>query len=87
MTVSECSYPESNSKKEGILGDAMVGDGTLFAGRAGVKAAWAVVEPVLDPFFSTTAQFARIFSTVVLSDFEIRTSDLRLRRARVLLGI
>ncbi len=36
----------------------------------------------LDPFFPTTAHFARIFSTVVLSDFEIRTSDLRLRRAR-----
>ena len=37
----------------------------------------------LDSFFPTTAHFARIFSTVVLSDFEIRTSDLRLRRARV----
>ena len=36
----------------------------------------------LDPFFSTTAHFARIFSTVVLSDFEIRTPDLRLRRVR-----
>ncbi len=35
-----------------------------------------------DPFFPTTAHFARIFSTVVLSDFEVRTSDLRLRRAR-----
>ena len=36
----------------------------------------------LDSFFPTTAHFARIFSTVVLWDFEIRTSDLRLRRAR-----
>ena len=37
----------------------------------------------LDPFFPTTAHFARIYSTAVLWDFEIRTSDLRLRRARV----
>ena len=45
----------------------------------------AVVEKafaVLDPFFPTTAHFVRIFSTIVLSDFEIRTSDLRLLRAR-----
>ena len=37
----------------------------------------------LDPLFSTTVHFARIFSTAVLWDFEIRTSDLRLRRARL----
>ena len=32
---------------ERLLGDAMVGDGTLFAGQAEVEAAWAVVQPVL----------------------------------------
>ena len=35
------------SAYERLLGDAVVGDGTLFAGQAGVEAAWAVVEPVL----------------------------------------
>lgn len=29
------------------LSDAIVGDGTLFAGQDGVEAAWAVVQPVL----------------------------------------
>lgn len=32
---------------ERLLGDAMVGDGALFAGQDGVEAAWAVVQPVL----------------------------------------
>ncbi|MDO8540213.1 MAG: glucose-6-phosphate dehydrogenase [Opitutaceae bacterium] len=32
---------------ERLLGDAMIGDGTLFAGQHGVEAAWAVVQPVL----------------------------------------
>jgi len=32
---------------ERLLGDAMSGDGTLFAGQDGVEAAWAVVQPVL----------------------------------------
>ena len=32
---------------ERLLGDAMVGDGTLFAGQGEVEAAWAVVQPVL----------------------------------------
>ena len=32
---------------ERLLGDAMVGDGTLFAGQEGVEASWAVVQPVL----------------------------------------
>ncbi len=32
---------------ERLLGDAMAGDGTLFAGQDGVEAAWAVVQPVL----------------------------------------
>ena len=34
---------------ERLLGDAMAGDGTLFAGQDGVEAAWAVVQPVLGP--------------------------------------
>ena len=33
---------------ERLLGDAMVGDATLFARQDAVEAAWAVVEPVLD---------------------------------------
>ena len=33
---------------ERLLGDAMAGDGTLFAGQDGVEAAWAVVQPILD---------------------------------------
>jgi glucose-6-phosphate 1-dehydrogenase len=32
---------------ERLLGDAMVGDGTLFAREDGVEAAWAVVQPIL----------------------------------------
>ena len=32
---------------ERLLGDAMVGDGTLFAGQDGVEAAWAVVQRIL----------------------------------------
>jgi len=29
------------------LGDAIVGDATLFAGQDGVEATWAVVQPIL----------------------------------------
>ena len=32
---------------ERLLGDAMVGDATLFARQDGVEAAWAIVEPIL----------------------------------------
>jgi len=32
---------------ERLLGDAMAGDGALFAGQDGVEAAWAVVQPIL----------------------------------------
>ena len=32
---------------ERLLGDAMIGDGALFAGQDGVEAAWAVVQPIL----------------------------------------
>ena len=35
------------SAYERLLGDAMAGDGTLFAGEDGVEAAWAVVQPIL----------------------------------------
>jgi glucose-6-phosphate 1-dehydrogenase len=31
-----------------LLGDAMVGDPTLFARQDAVEAAWAVVDPILD---------------------------------------
>jgi glucose-6-phosphate 1-dehydrogenase len=34
---------------ERLLGDAMVGDATLFARQDVVEAAWAVVDPVLNP--------------------------------------
>jgi glucose-6-phosphate 1-dehydrogenase len=32
---------------ERLLGDAMDGDGTLFAREDGVEAAWEIVEPIL----------------------------------------
>jgi glucose-6-phosphate 1-dehydrogenase len=35
------------SPYERLLGDAMQGDGTLFASEASVEAAWRVVDPVL----------------------------------------
>jgi glucose-6-phosphate 1-dehydrogenase len=35
------------SAYERLLGDAVAGDGTLFAGQDGVEAAWAVVQPIL----------------------------------------
>jgi len=43
------SHPPGDeiSAYERLLGDAMVGDGTLFAGQDGVEATWAVVQPVL----------------------------------------
>jgi len=34
---------------ERLLGDAMLGDATLFAREDGVEAAWAIVDPVLQP--------------------------------------
>src|SRR5271170_1770121 len=37
------------SPYERLLGDAMAGDGALFAREDAVEAAWAVVEPVLNP--------------------------------------
>ncbi len=43
------SYPNGDEMDayERLLGDAMEGDGALFAGQEGVEAAWAVVQPVL----------------------------------------
>ncbi len=38
----------SESTYERLLGDAMAGDPTLFAGEDAVEAAWAAVQPVLD---------------------------------------
>ena len=32
---------------ERLIGDAMEGDGTLFARQDGVEAAWAIVQPIL----------------------------------------
>jgi glucose-6-phosphate 1-dehydrogenase len=32
---------------ERLLSDAMIGDGTLFAGQDGVEAAWAIIQPIL----------------------------------------
>lgn len=44
------SHPPGDemSAYERLLGDAMAGDGTLFAGQDGVEASWAVVQPILD---------------------------------------
>jgi glucose-6-phosphate 1-dehydrogenase len=39
--------PEGETPYERLLGDAMVGDGSLFTGQDAVEAAWAVVDPVL----------------------------------------
>jgi glucose-6-phosphate 1-dehydrogenase len=39
--------PEEMKPYERLIGDAMVGDGTLFGDEAGVEAAWAVVAPIL----------------------------------------
>jgi glucose-6-phosphate 1-dehydrogenase len=41
------SGPEGLDAYERLLGDAMLGDATLFARQDAVEAAWAIVEPVL----------------------------------------
>ncbi len=43
------NHPHGNEMGayERLLGDAMAGDGTLFAGQEDVEAAWAVVQPIL----------------------------------------
>jgi len=40
--------PEAITPNERLLGDAMSGDPSLFARQDAVKAAWEVVDPVLD---------------------------------------
>jgi glucose-6-phosphate 1-dehydrogenase len=40
--------PEEMEPYERLIGDAMVGDATLFGDEASVEAAWAVVDPILD---------------------------------------
>jgi glucose-6-phosphate 1-dehydrogenase len=47
LQVVKHPHGEEMSAYERLLGDAMVGDGTLFAGQDGVEAAWAVVQPIL----------------------------------------
>ena len=51
LTVTECSVdgPGEMSAYERLLGDAMLGDATLFAREDFVEAAWTIVEPVLHP--------------------------------------
>jgi glucose-6-phosphate 1-dehydrogenase len=41
-------YPGQETPYERLLGDAMAGDGALFAREDAVEAAWAVVDPVLE---------------------------------------
>jgi len=47
LKVVNHPHGDEMSAYERLLGDAMAGDGTLFAGQDGVEAAWAVVQPVL----------------------------------------
>jgi glucose-6-phosphate 1-dehydrogenase len=47
LKVVNHSHGDEMGAYERLLGDAMVGDGTLFAGQDGVEAAWAVVQPIL----------------------------------------
>ena len=49
VELSAVHKPEGDEMEpyERLLGDAMDGDGTLFAREDGVEAAWAIVEPIL----------------------------------------
>ena len=47
LKVVDQPHGDEMDAYERLLGDAMVGDGTLFAGKDGVEAAWAVVQPIL----------------------------------------
>ena len=47
LTVVSHPRGDEMDAYERLVDDAMVGDGTLFAGQDGVEAAWAVVQPVL----------------------------------------
>jgi glucose-6-phosphate 1-dehydrogenase len=48
LSVVENQTNERLDAYERLIGDAMVGDPTLFARQDAVEAAWAIVEPVLD---------------------------------------
>ena len=48
LQVVDRPHGNEMSAYERLLGDAMAGDGTLFAGQDGVEAAWAIVQPILD---------------------------------------
>ena len=47
LQVVNHPHGEEMSAYERLLGDAMAGEGTLFAGQDGVEATWAVVQPIL----------------------------------------
>jgi glucose-6-phosphate 1-dehydrogenase len=47
LQVVNHPHGDEMSAYERLLGDAMAGDGTLFAGQDCVEAAWAVVQPIL----------------------------------------
>lgn len=48
LKVVDRPHGDEMAAYERLLGDAMAGDGTLFAGQDGVEAAWKIVEPILD---------------------------------------
>jgi glucose-6-phosphate 1-dehydrogenase len=48
LEVMNKPHGEEMDAYERLLGDAMHGDGTLFARQDGVEAAWAIVQPILD---------------------------------------
>ena len=47
MVASRHPRPEEMEAYERVLGDAMAGDGTLFAREDYVEEAWRIVDPVL----------------------------------------
>jgi len=47
LKVVDHRHGDQMSAYERLLGDAMAGDGALFAGQDGIEASWAVVQPVL----------------------------------------
>jgi glucose-6-phosphate 1-dehydrogenase len=49
IELSVCHHdPDEMEPYERLIGDAMVGDGTLFTREDAVEAAWAIVDPILD---------------------------------------
>ncbi len=47
LQVVNQPHKQERSAYERLLRDAMIGDGTLFAGQDGVEAAWKIVQPIL----------------------------------------